>query len=54
VRALAEFDTGRALTWLMFGGFVALLLGSADLWYTMKIRRSPAAADDEGRGEAPA
>jgi len=28
----------------MFGGFVALLLGSTHLWCTMEIRRSPAAA----------
>jgi hypothetical protein len=38
VRARAEFDTSKSLTWLMLGGFVALLLGSAYLWYTMEIR----------------
>ena len=38
VRARAEFDTGRPVTWLMLGGFVAVLLGSAYLWYTMEIR----------------
>jgi hypothetical protein len=38
VRARGEFDTGRPLTWLMLGGFVAVLLGSAYLWYTMEIR----------------
>jgi hypothetical protein len=54
LRALAEFDTARALTWVMFGGFVALLLGSAYLWYTMQIRRVPAAVGEEGRGAAPA
>jgi len=37
-RARAEFDTGRPLTWLMLGGFVAVLLGSMYLWYTMEIR----------------
>jgi hypothetical protein len=39
VRARAEFDTGRPLIWLMLGGFVSVLLGSAYLWYTMEIRR---------------
>jgi len=38
VRARTEFDTTRALTWLMLGGFVAVALGSAALWYTMEIR----------------
>jgi hypothetical protein len=38
VRARAEFDTARPVTWLMLGGFVAVLLGSAYLWYTMEIR----------------
>lgn len=38
LRARAEFDTGRPLTWLMLGGFVAVLLGSTYLSYTMEIR----------------
>jgi hypothetical protein len=38
VRARTEFDTGRPLTWLMLGGFVVVLLGSAYLWYTMETR----------------
>lgn len=38
VRARAEFDASRPLTWLMLGGFVAVLLGSAYLWYSMEIR----------------
>ena len=38
VRAKGEFDTGRPLTWLMVGGFVAVLLGSAYLWYDMETR----------------
>ncbi|HEY8719305.1 hypothetical protein [Pengzhenrongella sp.] len=42
VRARAEFDTGRFLTWLMLGGFVAVLLGSARLWYLMEIRHRQA------------
>lgn len=40
VRAHAEFFTDRALTWLMLGGFVGVLLGSACLWYVME-RRPP-------------
>ena len=31
VRALTKLDTSRPLTWLMLGGFVAVLLGSAYL-----------------------
>jgi len=38
VRARAEFDTGRPVTWLLLGGFVAVLLGSVALWYTMELR----------------
>lgn len=38
VRARAEFDTGRPITWLMLAGFLAILLGSAYLWFTMEIR----------------
>jgi hypothetical protein len=45
VRARAELDTGRPLTWLMLGGFVAVLLGSAYLWYSMEIRPRRVAAD---------
>ena len=45
VRARAEFDTGRPVTWLMLGGFVAVLLGSAYLWYTMEMRLRPGVAD---------
>lgn len=37
VRARGEFYTGRPLTWLMLGGFVAVLLGSTYLYYTMEI-----------------
>ena len=51
VRARAEFDAGRPLTWLMLGGFVAVLLGSAYLWYSMEIRPRRIAADGEDRGE---
>jgi hypothetical protein len=38
LRARAEFDTGRPLTWLLLSGFLAVLLGSAYLWYTMELR----------------
>lgn len=31
-RAHAEFDTGRALTWLMLVGFAGLLAGTGALW----------------------
>jgi hypothetical protein len=34
VRARGEFFTDRPLTWLMLGGFLAVLIGSAYLWYT--------------------
>ena len=48
VRARAEFDTSPPLTWLMLGGFVAVLMGSAYLWYTMEIlpRRTVAEGDN--------
>lgn len=49
VRARGEFDTDRPLTWLMLGGFVAVLLGSAGLWYTTEVRpRDQAAVGDAG------
>ena len=35
VRARAEFDQSRALTWLLLSGFIAVLLGSVYLWYAM-------------------
>lgn len=38
VRARTEFYTGRPVTWLLLGGFVAVLLGSVALWYTMELR----------------
>ena len=44
VRAHSEFYTGRPVTWLMLGGFVAVLLGSAYLWFTMEIRPRQTAA----------
>ena len=41
IRARAEFDTGRPLTWLLLGGFLAVLLGSAYLWYAMERKPQP-------------
>jgi hypothetical protein len=41
VRARAQFDTGKPLIWVLLGGFVAVLLGSGFLWYTMEIRTQP-------------
>jgi hypothetical protein len=41
VRALPELDTSQPLTWLMLGGFVGVLLGSAYLWYAMEVRTRP-------------
>ncbi|GAA4348845.1 hypothetical protein GCM10023145_09700 [Angustibacter luteus] len=32
VRARGEFDTGRALTWVLLAGFLGVLVGSAFLW----------------------
>jgi hypothetical protein len=38
VRARTEFDPGRPLTWLLLGGFLAVLVGSMYLWYAMERR----------------
>jgi len=37
-RAREELDTSRPLTWMMLGGFVAVLLGSAYLWRVNETR----------------
>jgi hypothetical protein len=50
VRARAELNTGRPLTWLMLGGFLAVPLGSAYLWYMMEIRPRRTVADHEDGG----
>jgi hypothetical protein len=50
VRARAEFDGSRPLTWLMLGGFVAVLLGSAYLWYSMEVRPRRVMANRDNRG----
>ena len=41
IGARAEFATERPLTWLMLAGFVAVLLGSAYLWFRMEVRPRP-------------
>ncbi len=50
VRARAEFDASRPLTWLLLGGFIAVHLGSAYLWYTMEIQPRRTRAEGESRG----
>ena len=50
VRARAELDTARPFTWLMLGVFVAILLGSGWLWYTMEIRgRRTSESEEPGK-----
>ena len=49
VRARAEFDTARPVTWLMFGGFVAILACSGWLGYTMEIRGRHTSESEERR-----
>jgi hypothetical protein len=43
VRARGELDTSAPLAWVMLAGFVAVLLGSAYLWYAMEIRKNASA-----------
>ena len=38
VRAVPEFDPHKALTWLLGGGFIAILAGSVYLWVVMTAR----------------
>jgi hypothetical protein len=40
LRARSELLAGRPLTWLMLFGFVAVLIGSAYLWFVMEVRPS--------------
>lgn len=44
VRARTEFYTDRPVTWLMLGGFVGVVLGSAYLWIIMEMRPRRGAA----------
>jgi hypothetical protein len=50
-RARTQFHTGRPATWLMLGGFVAVLVGSAGLWSAMEARRRHLAARNPARAE---
>ena len=45
VRARGELFTSRPLTWLMLGGFIAVLFGSASLWYQMERHRDQDISD---------
>jgi hypothetical protein len=40
LRARGEFYTDRPLTWTLLGGFLAMLAGSAYLWWSMEIAAS--------------
>jgi hypothetical protein len=46
VRARAQFYPDRIATWLMLGGFVAVLVGTAVLWFSMEARSK---ASDDGQ-----
>ena len=46
VRARGEFFTDRPLTWLMLGGFIAVLIGSVALWYTQTATEAGEARGD--------
>jgi hypothetical protein len=51
-RAVPEFDPHNGLTWLLGGGFVAILAGSIYLWVVMTARaRSSSAADQRAQSE---
>jgi hypothetical protein len=49
VRARGEFYTDRALTWLMLGGFVAVLIGSASLCISQNRAEARRNGDDRYR-----
>jgi len=44
VRARAQFDTGRPLTWVMLAGFVVVFVGAACLWWANEVRHRPVSA----------
>jgi len=51
-RAAPEFDLHNGLTWLLGGGFVAILVGSVYLWVVMSARaRSRTAPDHPAQAE---
>jgi hypothetical protein len=53
VRARGEFFTDRPLTWLMLGGFIAVLTGSAYLWSTQTAREARAPGGNRGTQSTP-
>jgi len=53
VRAPAEFDPSRALTWLLLSGFIAVLLGSVYLWYAMERRPAQRPRPEPDRSRSP-
>ena len=46
-RAVPEFDPHNGLTWLLGGGFVAILAGSIYLWVVMTARARRTSAPDQ-------
>jgi hypothetical protein len=51
-RAVPEFDPHNGLTWLLGGGFVAILAGSIYLWVVMTARaRRSSAADQRAQSQ---
>lgn len=50
VRARDELYADRALTWLMLTGFIAVLIGSVQLWYANEAKVRAATSDPEGAG----
>ena len=47
LRAGSEFDPDKALTWVLGGGFVAILVGSLYLWAVMTARARKNSVPDQ-------
>jgi hypothetical protein len=47
LRALPEFDSHKASTWLLAGGFVGILAGSIYVWVTMTLRPGRRSVPDQ-------
>jgi hypothetical protein len=47
IRAVPEFDPHKALTWLLGGGFIAILASSVHLWVVMTSRARSRSAPDQ-------
>ncbi len=47
LRAAHEFDPDKALTWVLGGGFVAILVGSLYLWVVMTSRARKNSVPDQ-------